>query len=176
MAELIVAKNTTAPKIRRFRCRQHTIWNYLQQKLKGRKSCNQKTGEKPRNQKKSNKNRIRNIKIIASKKREKDAKSKNIRFFLSWPRNHYGFPEIIKSGVEITYGVWLQKHAFRDFWDDKNAVNLYKCKWEISCKYTKQYWWKSRSGTNFQLSMIIDCYNHWHSAAINFADFKEHCV
>lgn len=82
------------------------------EKWKGRKSCNRKTGEKPRNQKKSNKNRIINIKIIASKKREKDAKSKNIRFFQSRPRNHYGFPEIIKSGVEITYGVWLQKCGF----------------------------------------------------------------
>ena len=82
------------------------------EKRKWQKSCNQKTGEKPRNQKKSNKNRIRNIKIIASKKREKDAKSKNMRFFQSRPRNHYGFPEIIKSGVEITYGVWLQKRSF----------------------------------------------------------------
>ena len=82
------------------------------EKRKWQKSCNQKTGEKPRNQKKSNKNRIRNIKIIASKKREKDVKSKNIRFFQSRPRKHYGFPEIIKLGVEITYGVWLQKYAF----------------------------------------------------------------
>ena len=82
------------------------------EKRKWQKSCNQKTGEKPRNQKKSNKNRIRNIKIIASKKREKDAKSKNIRFFQSRPRKHYGFPEIIKLGVEITYGVWLQKCGF----------------------------------------------------------------
>ena len=82
------------------------------EKWKRRKSCNQKAGEKPRNQKKSNKNRIRNIKISASKKREQDAKSKNIRFFLSRPRNHYGFPEIIKSRVEITYGVWLQKCGF----------------------------------------------------------------
>ena len=45
-------------------------------------------------------------------KNEKNAKSKNIRFFQSRPRNHYGFPEIIKSGVEITYGVWLRKHVF----------------------------------------------------------------
>ena len=51
------------------------------EKWKRRKSCNQPTGEKPCNQKKSNKNRIRYIKIIASKKTKKDAKSKNIRFF-----------------------------------------------------------------------------------------------
>ena len=108
----MVVKNTTAPKIRRFRCCWRIICNYLQKNENGEKSCNRKTGEKPRNQKKSNKNRIRNIKIIASKKREKDAKSKNIRFFQSRPRNHYGFPEIIKLGVEITYGVWLQKCGF----------------------------------------------------------------
>ena len=84
----MVAKNTTAPKIRRFRCCWRIICNYLQKNENGEKSCNRKTGEKPRNQKKSNKNRIRNIKIIASKKREKDAKSKNIRFFQSRPRNH----------------------------------------------------------------------------------------
>lgn len=41
------------------------------EKWKRRKSCSQKAGEKPRNQKKSNKNRIGNIKIIASKKRKK---------------------------------------------------------------------------------------------------------
>ena len=115
MWEVMVAKNTTAPKIRRFRCCQRIICNYLQRKWKRRKSCNREIGEKPRNQKKSNKHRIRNIKITASKKWEKDAKSKNIRFFQSRPRNHYGFPEIIKSGVEITYGVWLQKHGFSWF-------------------------------------------------------------
>lgn len=81
-------------------------------KAKRTKKLHPENRRKPRNQKKSNKNRIRNIKIIASKKREKDAKSKNIRFFQSRPRNHYGFPEIIKSGVEITYGDWLQKCGF----------------------------------------------------------------
>ena len=82
------------------------------EKMKTAKKLQPESRRKPRNQKKSNKNRIRNIKIIASKRREKDAKSKNIRFFQSRTRNHYGFPEIIKSGAEITYGVWLQKHGF----------------------------------------------------------------
>lgn len=84
-------------------------------KVKRAKKLQPENRRKPRNKKKTNKNRIRNIKIIASKRREKDAKSKNIRFFQSSPRNHYGFPEIIKSGVEITYGVWLQKHGFSWF-------------------------------------------------------------
>ena len=51
------------------------------EKWKGRKSCNRKTGEKPRNQKKSNKNRIRNIKIIASKNEKKTQNRKIYDFF-----------------------------------------------------------------------------------------------
>ena len=51
------------------------------EKWKRRKSCNQKAGEKPRNQKKSNKNRIGNIKIIASKKNEKRRKIEKYTIF-----------------------------------------------------------------------------------------------
>ena len=51
------------------------------EKWKRRKSCSQKAGEKPRNQKKSNKNRIRNIKIIASKRRKKTRNRKIYDFF-----------------------------------------------------------------------------------------------
>ncbi len=51
------------------------------EKWKRRKSCSQKAGEKPRNQKKSNKNRIGNIKIIASKKRKKTQNRKIYDFF-----------------------------------------------------------------------------------------------
>ena len=55
------------------------------EKWKRRKSCNQKAGEKPRNQKKSNKNRIGNIKIIASKKRKKTQNRKIYDFFSPAP-------------------------------------------------------------------------------------------
>ena len=85
MWELIVVKNTTAPKIRRFRCCQRIICNYLQRKRKWQKSCKRKTSEKSRNQKKSNKNRIRNIKIIASKKRKKTQNRKIYDFFCPDP-------------------------------------------------------------------------------------------
>ena len=51
MWEVIVVKNTTAPKIRRFRCCQHIICNYLQRKRKWQKSCIQKI-DTPRNHQK----------------------------------------------------------------------------------------------------------------------------
>ena len=55
------------------------------EKWKRRKSCSQKAGEKPRNQKKSNKNRIRNIKIIASKSEKKTQNRKIYDFFCPDP-------------------------------------------------------------------------------------------
>ena len=55
------------------------------EKWKRRKSCNQKAGEKPRNQKKSNKNRIGNIKIIGSKKRKKRKIEKYTIFSVQTP-------------------------------------------------------------------------------------------
>ena len=55
------------------------------EKTKRRKSCNQPTGEKPRNQKKSNKNRIRNIKIIASKIEKKTQNRKIYDFSAQTP-------------------------------------------------------------------------------------------
>ena len=64
------------------------------EKRKWQKSCNQKTGEKPRNQKKSNKNRIRNIKIIVSKKRKKMQNRKIYDFFSPDPVIIMVFPKL----------------------------------------------------------------------------------
>ena len=55
------------------------------EKWKRRKSCNQKAGEKPRNQKKSNKNRIGNIKIIASKNEKRRKIEKYTIFSVQTP-------------------------------------------------------------------------------------------
>ena len=82
MEELKVAKNTTAPKNPEISVLLAYNMQLFTEKMKnGEKSCSQKAGEKPRNQKKSNKNRIGNIKIIASKKRKKTQNRKIYDFF-----------------------------------------------------------------------------------------------